>query len=142
MTKTEILVQDPYRAQLGAPPYRVQVMTPIHPPIKAQLFPTEIYRGSLFAIANVHQDDGTPPPTDALDGTFIVTGLYEQTKSEGGWEIYLFSWEELSFTTPGTFSLLIDVYEATSTEATLLGQVPTRKFTVMEEAVTEEPIVK
>ncbi|KAG6251083.1 hypothetical protein E4U23_000929 [Claviceps purpurea] len=59
MTKTEVFVQDPYRAQTGAPPYRVQVMTSIHPPIKAQFFPTEIYRGSVFAIANVHQDDGT-----------------------------------------------------------------------------------
>ncbi|KAG6154278.1 hypothetical protein E4U11_006563 [Claviceps purpurea] len=141
MTKTEVFVQDPYRAQTGAPPCRVQVMTSIHPPIKAQFFPTEIYRGSVFAIANVHRDDGAPPPTDALNGTFIVTGLFEQMESEDK-EICLFSWDELSFTTPGTFSLLIEVYEADSTGATLLGQVPTRKFTVMKEAVTGEHIVK
>ncbi|KAG6042939.1 hypothetical protein E4U39_005224 [Claviceps sp. Clav50 group G5] len=141
MTKTEVFVQDPYRAQTGAAPHRVQVMTPIHPPIKAELFPTKIYQGTLFAIANVHQDDGTPPPTDALNGTFIVTGLFEKRKSEDK-EICLFSWEELSFTTPGTVSLRIDVYEADSTEATLLCQVPTRKFTVMKEAVTGEPVVK
>ncbi|KAG5942599.1 hypothetical protein E4U59_001013 [Claviceps monticola] len=141
MTKTEVFVQDPYRAQVGAPPYRVQVMTSIHPPIKAQLFSTKIYRGSVFAIANVHQDDGTPPPTDALNGIFIVTGLFEQMESEDK-EICLFSWDELSFTTPGTFSLLIEVYEADGTGATLLGQVPTRKFTVMKEAVTGKPSVK
>ncbi|KAG6097189.1 hypothetical protein E4U14_007758 [Claviceps sp. LM454 group G7] len=139
MTKTEIFVQDPYRAQTEAPPHPVQVMTPIHPTIKAHFFTTEIYRGTLFAIANVHRDDGTPPPTDALNGTFIVTGLFEQIKPDDK-EICLFSWVELSFTTPGTFSLLIDVFEATSTEATLLGQVLTRKFTVMKEAVTGEPI--